>query len=60
MKEYTVTEKQCYKCEGWQYNERIERTYGMGTGLCAIDREPKGCNRKACLLFREKENREES
>lgn len=42
---------ECFECGRFQYNERIERKYGMGTGICSADNEPKGCNHKACLLF---------
>lgn len=46
-------EKECYQCSKWQYNEGIEHIYGQGTGLCNEDKQPKGCNRKNCLLFDE-------
>ncbi len=48
-------EDRCHQCKRWKYNDRIERTYGMGTGICEADMEPKGCDRRACLLFIEKE-----
>lgn len=28
----------------------------MGTGICEADKEPKGCDRKACILFIERVN----
>ena len=43
--------KKCSQCAKWQYNESIERRYGMGTGLCEEDKEPKGCDRTGCLMF---------
>lgn len=43
--------EECYQCVKWEYNDKIERKYGEGTGLCNADREPKGCNRRACVLF---------
>lgn len=43
--------EECYMCNHWQYDERVAKKYGEGTGLCSEDKEPKGCNRKSCLLF---------
>lgn len=45
--------EQCCECNKWQYSDRIAQKYGEGTGLCIEDKEPKGCNRTACLLFEE-------
>lgn len=50
--------KKCSQCAKWQYNESIERRYGMGTGLCEEDREPKGCDRTGCLIFQKREAKE--
>ena len=47
---------ECCQCEKWKYDERIERKYGDGTGLCNIDKEPKGCDRKSCMLFKNRVN----
>ena len=47
--------KECYECGNWQYNERTERIYGQGTGVCELDKQPKGCNRKSCMLFKDRE-----
>lgn len=51
-----LDKKHCSHCQKWQYNDRIERKYGMGTGICKMDKEPKGCDRKACILFIERVN----
>ena len=44
---------ECCKCKKWMYNKVIEKRYGEGTGVCTADREPKGCNRRGCILFEE-------
>lgn len=46
--------ERCIGCNHWIYSERIEKKYGMGTGLCEIDKEAKGCDRNCCLLFEER------
>lgn len=51
-----MNEEQCYQCTNWEYNDRIEKKYGEGTGLCTEDRQPKGCNKSACLLFNQNKN----
>lgn len=51
--------KRCRQCGHWTYNEWIERKYGMGTGKCRMDGEAKGCDRRACLLFRERGSTDE-
>lgn len=52
-----MNKKHCSQCQKWQYNDHIERKYGMGTGICEADKEPKGCDRKSCLLFEERGNK---
>lgn len=47
-----LDDKKCYQCATWEYDDKIEKTYGEGTGLC--DGEPKGCDRAACLRFIER------
>ena len=46
----------CSSCTNWNYNERIEQKYGMGSGICKFDNEVKGCDRKACLLYEKRSN----
>lgn len=51
--------KYCCQCRKWKYNIGIEHKYGEGTGICGVDGEAKGCNRRACLLFEENEDGQE-
>lgn len=56
MEIMNLDKRRCSQCQKWQYNDRIERKYGMGMGVCEADKEPKGCDRKACFLFIERVN----
>lgn len=52
MTDKLIENKRCFQCENWKYDEHIEKKYGEGTGLC--DGVPKGCDRAACLRFKER------
>ena len=43
------------ECGHWQYDDRIERKYGEGTGYCPMICDATGCNRAACMLAVPKE-----